>query len=113
MTRLGNHMINIDSLGHTRKCPKQREKYQWDSCMYFIDIGQICEYSRLTVKTATETVDNIKQYDDLYSRRGGGLEASLDLHAKMSLVMTLQCERRIGNINCSKWEQYLHINHVN
>ena len=43
-----------------------------------------------------ETVDNMKQYEDLYSRRGGGLEASLDLHAKMSLVMTLQCERELA-----------------
>ena len=54
------------------------------------DIGRMCEYSRLTVKTAMETVDSMKQYEDLNSNKGGGLEASLDLHAKMSLVMTLQ-----------------------
>lgn len=63
--------------------------------MEFVDIGQMCEDNRLTVKTAMETVDNMKQYEDLYSRRGGGLEASLDLHAKMSLVMTLQCEQEL------------------
>ena len=60
------------------------------------DIGRMCEYSRLTVNTAMETVDSMKQCEDLYSRRGGGLEASLDLHAKMSLVMTLQCERELA-----------------
>ena len=54
----------------------------------------MCEYSRLTVKTARETVDSMKQYEDLYSRRGGGMEASLDLHAKMSLVMTLSMRTR-------------------
>ena len=63
--------------------------------MEFVDIGPMCEYNRLTVKTAMETVDKMKQYEDLYSRRGGGLEASLDLHAKMSLVMTLQCEQEL------------------
>ena len=56
----------------------------------------MCEYSRLTVKTAMETVDSMKQYEDLYSRRGGGLEASLDPQAKMSLVMTLECEGELA-----------------
>ena len=64
--------------------------------MECFDIGRMCEYSRLTVNTAMETVDSMKQYEDLYSSRGGGLEASLDLHAKMSLVMTLQCEREVA-----------------
>ena len=64
--------------------------------MDFVDIEQMYEDSRLTVKTAMETVDNMKQYEDLYSRRGGALEASLDLHAKMSLVMTLQCEKELA-----------------
>ena len=80
--------------------------------MKFANIGQMCEYSRLTVKTAMETVDNIKQYEDLNSKKGGGLEASLDLHAKISLVMTLQCEGELAISIAQNANKYWHINHA-
>lgn len=37
-----------------------------------------------------EIVASINQYEDLYFSKGGGLEASLRLQAKMSRVMTFQ-----------------------
>lgn len=61
---------------------------------------------RRTVKTARETVDRMKEYEDLYFKRGGALEASRDLHAKMSRVMTFSYgdENRRWNAG-GKWEE--------
>ena len=41
------------------------------------------------MKTPIETVISINKDEDLYFNKGGGLEASLRLHAKISRVMTI------------------------
>ncbi len=43
----------------------------------------------LTVKTATHRVSNMNIFEDLYLSKGGGLEASLFPHARISLVFFL------------------------
>ena len=59
-----------------------------------------------TVKTAIETVARIYKDEDLYFNKGGGLEASLRLQAKISRVMMTdgwnEMERK-NEWDCSKY----------